>query len=64
MSEVYLKRGKWCVRDADGKLKKYNTQEEALGFPDPNAPELIDNRDFASLVSAVREYSSTLEETE
>tara|TARA_B110000977_G_C11062157_1_gene486413 strand:- start:1708 stop:1899 length:192 start_codon:yes stop_codon:yes gene_type:complete len=61
MSEVYLKRGKWCVRDADGKLKKYKTQEEALGFPSPDTPELIDNRDFESLISAVRDYSLAVE---
>ena len=30
--EIVEKRGKWCFRDADGKLHKFNTKEEALEF--------------------------------
>ena len=26
---IYMKRGKWCFRDENGKLNKFNTQEEA-----------------------------------
>ena len=28
--DIYEKRGSWCFRDADGKLHKFNTEEEAL----------------------------------
>lgn len=27
--EIYEKRGRWCVRYDNGKLKKFNTEEEA-----------------------------------
>jgi hypothetical protein len=29
MIEIYEKRGKWCYRDAAGKLFKFNTEEAA-----------------------------------
>jgi len=28
--DIYQKRGSWCYRDAEGKLHKFNTEEEAL----------------------------------
>ena len=38
MTEIYEKRGKWCYRDQQGKLFKFNTEAEAkssLGYLEP-----------------------------
>jgi hypothetical protein len=30
--EIYEKRGRWCVQDDNGKLRKFATEEEANAF--------------------------------
>jgi hypothetical protein len=38
MIEIFEKRGKWCYRNADGKLLKFATEAEAkssLGYLEP-----------------------------
>ena len=30
--EIYEKRGRWCVQDDNGKLRKFATEEEAKTF--------------------------------
>ena len=37
--EIFEKRGKWCFRDADGKLHKFNTKE-ALAHSLGTVPEV------------------------
>lgn len=32
MIEIYEKRGKWCGRTANGKMLKFNTEQEAKEF--------------------------------
>ena len=38
MTEIYEKRGRWCVRDTNGTLRKFATESEAkasLGYKEP-----------------------------
>lgn len=30
--EIYEKRGRWCVQDDNGKLRKFATEKEANAF--------------------------------
>lgn len=32
MENLFKKRGKWCVRLPSGKLRKFNTEKEALAY--------------------------------
>jgi hypothetical protein len=49
MIEIYEKRGRWCYRDEQGKLFKFNTETEAkssLGLETiDNAKEKIETED-------------------
>jgi hypothetical protein len=39
MTEIYEKRGRWCLRDSSGNLQKFNTELEAkefLGYKEPS----------------------------
>lgn len=53
MIEIYEKRGKWCYRDADGNLFKFDTEQAAkssLGL------ETIDNGSQKEKDSKAKDY--------
>tara|TARA_R110000772_G_scaffold4302_2_gene15092 strand:+ start:3379 stop:3561 length:183 start_codon:yes stop_codon:yes gene_type:complete len=52
MIEIYEKRGLWCLRDAQGQLHKFPTEQEAkdfLGFKEPTEEPTEDEKWFDGL---------------
>lgn len=54
---IYLKRGKWCVRDADGKLHKFDSEIAAKLAMSPATREETKDEE-----GAVLQYQSEEEE--
>lgn len=62
---IHEKRGRWCFRDANGTLHKFNTLSEAkaaYGFPDIGGACTENGQDFLDEVEI--EYGSSQEESE
>ena len=58
MIEIYEKRGQWCGRGSDGRLRKFATEieaKEAFGFS--TRPEVLE-----ALQKVTSEYADTLKE--
>ena len=64
MIELFEKRGAWCYRDADGKLFKFATKEEALASQ--GVPEESEECDFCDCdpCECDEEYEDLLKELE
>jgi len=64
MIELFEKRGAWCYRDADGKLFKFATKEEALASQ--GVPEESEECDFCECdpCECDEEYAALLKELE
>ena len=60
MIHIYEKRGKWCARDDNGRLRKFDTEaqaKEAFGFV--TRAEILE-----SLHNVTSDYADTLKDLE
>jgi hypothetical protein len=68
MIELFEKRGKWCYRDANGKIHKFATKEEAmylgLGVEPEESEESCACEDCDCDPCECEEYAAILKELE